>query len=145
VPEPGTDLRTTPLDLIRRDMRVAGQFLVIEMRCFAGPEVPWILWPRRDRVEWWYVKAQLIDDPAFRARWLVARRSPVVSGMSAVAPFHTSGYHSPDWRGFIGEGEPYTIEGLPGTYVGMNFDFLVGEDGEKPGLPDEVVGCLDGT
>jgi hypothetical protein len=29
--------------------------------------------------------------------------------------------------------------------VGIEFDFTTGEDGEKPGLPDEVVHCLDGT
>jgi hypothetical protein len=28
---------------------------------------------------------------------------------------------------------------------GFNFEFLTGEDGEKPGLPNEVVRCLDGT
>jgi hypothetical protein len=145
VPTPGTARRVDPLDVIRRDMRITGDFQVIEMRYFTGPEVPWILRPPPPFVEWWYVKAQLVDDPAFRARWLVARRSPVVEGMTAVARFDTEGYQSPDWRGFIGESEPYAIEGLPGTWVGMNFDFLSGEDGEKPGLPNEVVHCLDGT
>jgi hypothetical protein len=145
VPAPGTALRVEPLDLIRRDRGIAGQFLVTEMRYFIGPEVPWILRPRPPFVEWWYVKAQLVDDPAFRARWLVVRRSAAVKGVTAVARFDTEGYRSPDWRAFIGDSPPHTVEGVPGTWVGMEFDFTVGEDGEKPGLPDEVVHCLDGT
>ena len=144
-PTPGTDLRVTPLDVIRRDMHISGRFHVSDMRYFRGPEVPWILAPRPPFVEWWYVKGHLVDHPDFRARWLVARRSPAVKGITAVARYNTTGYQSPDWLGFIGESRPRTIEGLPGTWVGMSFDFLVGEDGEKPGLPTEVVHCLDGT
>lgn len=146
VPEPGSALRVAPLDLVRRDMGIAGRFHVVEMRYFTGPEVPWILDPPWSVVEHWYVKAWLVDEPEFRARWLVVRRIPGrIEGIEAAAPFDTTGYESPDWRGFIGEGEPRAVEGLPGTWVGMDYDFLVGEDGEKPGLPDEVVGCLDGT
>jgi hypothetical protein len=147
VPTPGTALRVEPLDIIRGQMGITGKFQVIEMRYFTGPEVPWILAPRRPVVERWYVKAQLVDDPAFRARWLVERRSPVVKGIAAAAPFDTAGYQSPDWQGFIGERPPHAVEGLPGTWVGMDYDFLVGDDPylEKPGLPDEVVHCLDGT
>jgi hypothetical protein len=144
-PAPGTALRVEPLDVIRREMGVSGQFLVTEMRYFTGPEVPWILHPRPPFVEWWYVKAQLVDEPAFRARWLVARRSPVVEGITAAARFDTQGYRSPDWRAFIGDSPPHTVEGLPGTWAGTEFDFTTGEDGEKPGLPTEVVHCLDGT
>lgn len=146
VPEPGTPLRVAPLDLIRRDMRITGRFHVVEMRYFTGPEVPWILDPPWSVVEHWYVKASLVDEPEFRARWLVVRRAPGrIEGIEAAAPFDTTGYESPDWRGFIGEGELHAVEGLPGTWMGMDYDFLVGEDGEQPGLPDEVVGCLDGT
>ncbi|NLV55316.1 MAG: hypothetical protein GXY13_06875 [Acidimicrobiales bacterium] len=144
-PAPGSDLRRTPLDLIRRDMGIEGQFEVVEMRHFTGPEVPWIIAPRPDIVQWWYVKARLADDPAFAARWLVVWRRPQAQGISAAAPFATTGYRSPDWRAFLGEGEPRPVPGLPGLWVGMEFDFLVGEDGAKPGLPEEVVGCLDGT
>jgi hypothetical protein len=116
------------------------------MRYFTGPEVPWILAPRSPYVEWWYVKAQLVDDPAFRARWLVSRRwEPLRQGITAAAPFDTKGYQSPDWRGFIGDRPAHVVEGLPGMWVGGDFDFTVGEDGEKPGLPDEVGHCLDGT
>jgi hypothetical protein len=126
-------------------MGVTGDFQVIDMRYFTSPEVPWILAPRPPVVEWWYVKAQLVGDPTFRARWLVAKRSPVVKGIAAVAGFDTTGYRSPDWRAFIGDGEPRAIEGLPGTWVGIEFDFTTGEDNEKPGLPDEASQCLDNT
>jgi len=118
------------------------------MRYFTSPEVPWILAPRSSFVEWWYVKAQLVDDPAFRARWLVARRwEPPRKGIAAVAPFDTERYQSRDWRGFIGDRPPHAVEGLPGMWVGDDFDFTVGDDPylEHPGLPDEVVHCLDGT
>jgi hypothetical protein len=144
-PTRGTALRVKPLDVIRTQMGITGEFQVIEMRYFTGPEVPWILQPRPPLVQRWYVKAQLVDDPAFRARWLVEKRSPAIEGIAAVTSFNTAGYQSPDWRGFLGEGEPRAVEGLPGTWVGFNFDYLTGEDGEKPGLPNEVVHCLDGT
>jgi hypothetical protein len=126
-------------------MGVTGLFQVIEMRHFTSPEVPWIHAPRPPFVEWWYVKAQLVADPAFQARWLVAKRSPVIKGIAAVAPFHTTGYQSPDWRGFIGEGEPRAIDGIPGTWRGIELDFVTGEDNEKPGMPEEAVNCLDST
>ena len=146
VPARGTRLRVEPLDTIRQEMGITGLFRVIEMRYFTGPEVPWILAPRSPFVEWWYVKAHLVDDPAFSARWLVARRwEPPRKGIAAVASFDTEGYQSPDWRGFIGDRPPHAVEGLPGMWVGDDFDFTVGEDGEKPGLPMEVVHCLDGT
>jgi hypothetical protein len=126
-------------------MGVTGDFQVIDMRHFTSPEVPWILAPRPPVVEWWYVKAQLVGDPTFRARWLIAKRSPAIKGIAAVARFDTTGYRSPDWRAFIGEGEPRAIEGLPGTWVGFEFDFTKGEDNEKPGLPEEATHCLDNT
>jgi hypothetical protein len=144
-PAPGTALRVEPLDVIRDQMGVTGDFQVIDMRDFTSPEVPWILEPRPPVVEWWYVKAQLVGDPTFRARWLIAKRSAAIKGIAAVAPFDTTGYRSPDWRAFIGEGEPRAIEGLPGTWVGFEFDFTTGEDNEKPGLPEEATHCLDNT
>jgi hypothetical protein len=148
VPARGTRLRVEPLDMIRQEMGITGPFQVIEMRYFTGPEVPWILAPRSPFVEWWYVKAHLVDDPAFRARWLLARRwEPRRQGIAAAAPFDAEGYQSPDWRGFIGDRPPHAVEGLPGMWVGDDFDFTVGDDPylEHPGLPDEVVHCLDGT
>lgn len=126
-------------------MAATGDFEVLDMRYFTSPEVPWVVAPRRPLVEWWYVKARLVDDPAFQARWLVAKRTPVIKGIAAIARFGTTGYRSPDWRGFLGDGEPREIDGLPGTWIGIEFDFTTGEDGEKPGLPDEAIRCLDGT
>jgi hypothetical protein len=126
-------------------MGVTGDFQVLDMRYFTSPEVPWIESPRPPFVEWWYVKARLVGDPAFQARWLIAKRSPVIKGIAAVAPFSTTGYQSPDWRAFIGDGEPRAIDGIPGTWVGIEFDFTTGEDNEKPGLPEEAIGCLDDT
>ena len=41
--------------------------------------------------------------------------------------------------------EPRAVEGLPGTWFGIEYDFVSGEAGDTPGLPDEVVRCLDGT
>lgn len=146
-PAPGTALRVAPLDAIRRQMGVTGQFRVLEMRYFTGPELSWIESPRLDTIEWWYVEARLVDDPAFQARWLVVRRAPGVDTevIAAAAPFGTSGYRSPDWRAFFGDGEPRAVEGLPGRWAGIDYDFVHGEDGEKPGLPDDNTRCLDGT
>ena len=95
-------------------MRVTGDFQVIDMRHFTSPEVPWILAPRPPVVEWWYVKAQLVGDPTFEARWLIAKRSPVVRGITAVAPFDTTGYQSPDWRGFHRRPRAAHGRGTPG-------------------------------
>jgi hypothetical protein len=108
-PAPGTALRAQALDILRRGMNVTGELRVVDMRYFTGPEVPWIIAPRPPLVGWWYVKAQLVDDPTLQARWLIAKRSAAVEGIAAVARFDT------------------------------------GEDGEKPGLPDENPHCLDGT
>jgi len=146
-PAPGTALRVAPLDAIRRQMGVTGQFQVLGMRYFTGPELSWVKSPRLDTIEWWYVEARLVDDPAYQARWLVVRRAPGVDteAIAAAAPFGTSGYRSPDWRAFLGDGEPQTVEGLPGEWAGVDYDFVHGEDGEKPGLPDENTRCLDGT
>jgi hypothetical protein len=146
-PAPGTARRVDPLDAIRRQMGVTGQFRVLDMRYFTGPEVPWISSPALPTIEWWYVKAELVDDPTFRARWLVVRRSPGVDTevIAAAAPFGTTGYRSPDWRAFLGEGEPRAVDGLPGQWAGVEYDFVTGEDGDKPGLPAENAHCLDGT
>lgn len=146
-PAPGTALRVEPLDAIRRSMGVTGQFRVIEMRYFTGPEVPEIEAPRPPMIEWWYVKAQLVDDPTFQARWLVVRRAAGVDteAIAAVAPFDTTGYRSPDWRGFVGDGAPRPIEGLPGQWPGAPYDFVAGTETEPPGLPQENTHCLDAT
>jgi hypothetical protein len=133
------------LDMIRGQMGVTGDFDVDEMRYFTGPEVFWIFAEEDAVVERWYVKASLASDPSFRARWLLEARSPTVRGIAAVAPYDTVGYSSPDWSGFVGDGVR-PIEGLPGEWSGIQYDFVTGEgDSGFPGLPDEVVGCMPGA
>ena len=125
-------------------MGVAGGFVVDEMRYFTGPEVCWIF---AGRTPWSRVvrQASLASDPSFRARWLLEARSPTVRGIAAVAPYDTVGYSSPDWSGFVGDGVR-PIEGLPGEWSGIQYDFVTGEgDSGFPGLPDEVVGCMPGA
>ena len=127
-------------------MGVSGLFFVEEMRYFTGPEAPGIIDPRPPVVKRWYVKAYLADKPSFRGRWLIEKRSAAIKGISAVAPFDTRGFKSPDWRGFVGEGPPRAYPGLPGKWIGINFDFVTGEgDTGFPGLPKEIVGCLRAT
>jgi hypothetical protein len=145
-PPPGSPKRQEPLDLIRAQMGLTGLFKVDAMRYFQGPEVPWITDPRPQFVERWYVKASLVDDPSVRARWIVERRNEDVRGISAVAPFDTTGYESPEWRAFTGEGDPVIVPGLPGQWSGVNYDFVTGEgDSGNPGLPEQNLRCLDGT
>jgi hypothetical protein len=126
-------------------MGVTGLFVVAEMRYFTGPEVPNIE-PKPPVVKRWYVKAYLVKKPSFRGRWLVEKRSSTIEGISAVATFDSHGFESPDWRGFEGEGQPTSYPGLPGKWIGINFDFVTGEgDSGFPGLPTQVTGCMKGT
>jgi hypothetical protein len=142
-PAAGTELYHEALDLIAGQMGIDGEFVVDEMRYFQGPDVPWIVEPHFDVVRRWYVKASLVDDPEFRGRWLLEYRDQNRRGISAVAPYDTAGYESPDWRGFTGEGPPRTIVGLPGTWAGIDYDFVTGEgDTGNRGLPAEVEGCI---
>ncbi len=157
-PEPGTPVYNKALFVIRRTMGVQGDFDVQEVRYFEGPESPpsqknYLLTVRR-----WYVKASLADDPSFRARWLVEERS-FGSGVAAVAPYRTGGFRSPDWTAFQWEttgptATPREYPGLPGTWAGAPYDFVIGEPPDEdlpgealtiPGLPPEVAGCLKGT
>jgi hypothetical protein len=126
-------------------MGVQGPWQVADMRYFTGPDVPWIL-PGYDVVERWYIRASLVSDPGFRGRWLLEKRTDDIKGVSAVAPYDTAGYKSPDWTGFEGEGTPTTYIGLPGEWSGIPYDFVTGAgDSGQPGLPDEVVDCLTST
>ena len=145
-PPPGSPKRQEPLDLIRAQMGLTGLFKVDAMRYFQGPEVPWITDPRPPFVERWYVKASLVDDPDVQARWIVERRSEDRRGISAVAVYTTTGYRSPEWRAFTGEGDPQSVPGLPGQWTGINYDFVTGEgDSGNPGLPEQNVACMEGT
>ena len=129
-----------------RRCRSKGRGRSAEMRYFSGPDVPWILEPHYAVVEYWYVRAALVDDPSFQAPLAARAANRRNTGISAVARFDSVGYQSPDWTGFVGEGEPTSYPGLPGQWSGIPYDFVTGDgDSGQPGLPDEVVGCLSGT
>lgn len=45
-----------------------------------------------------------------------------------------------------GDGPPRAYADVPGLWPGIPYDVVTGEgDGGMPGLPDEVLGCLEGT
>jgi hypothetical protein len=119
------------------------------MRYFQGPESP----PAPDKgyllvVQRWYVKVYAERDLSFQGRFLVESRR-FGRGVSAVAPYDTAGFRSPDWIGFQFESAdqvPRYYEGLPGTWPGTAYDFVQGGAGLRfSGLPDDVVGCLDAS
>lgn len=143
-----TALFQKPLRVIRRTTGERGKWIVDAMRYFEGPESPpsdkgYLLLVKR-----WYVKGALAKKPSFRGRFLVEERE-FGSGLSAVAPYGTMGYFSPDWRGFQYEGanpRRRAYEGLSGKWAGTPYDFVTGGAGlDFPGLPGEVIGCLLGT
>lgn len=119
---------------------------VDDMRYFVGPDPDWILAPRFEAVEHWYIKATLSSDPTYRGRWLIEKRDEQRLGVSAVAPYDTVGYNSPDWSGFVGEGAPRAIDGLPGLWSGIQYDFVTGEgDSGNPGLDESLAECMATT
>jgi hypothetical protein len=139
-----------PFHVIRRTLKVDGDFDVDELRYFEGPESPpsdkgYLL-----RVDRWYVKATLATDPAFRGRWLIEERA-FGSGLAAAAPYDSQGFASPDWVGFLleegaSDDRRRRHPGLPGKWAGTAYDFVTGEGAFNfPGLPAEVIGCLEGT
>jgi hypothetical protein len=143
-PVVGSDKWSEGLEMLGLEMGLDSGLEVDEMRYFTGPDVPWIIEPHYPVVERWYIKARQADDASFAGRWLLEARTDRVRGISAVAPHDTVGFASPDWVGFFGEGPPRAYPDLPGTWAGIPYDFVTGEgDGGQPGLPDEVVGCLD--
>jgi hypothetical protein len=137
-----------PLRVIATTAGVPNDFEVVEIRHFEGPESPPSEMGYLAVVERWYVKARLADRPGWKARFLVEERDFGI-GLSAVAPYDSRGFRSPDWRGFQWEGldsRPARYEGLPGRWPGTIYDFVRGGAGiDIPGLPTEVIGCLDGT
>jgi molecular chaperone DnaK len=138
VPLRNTSLRFEPLNVIRDTQGVEGLFVIAEMRFFQGPDNPNVT-PQESTVLRWYVKAFLQNDPSFRGRWLIEKRS-VGEGVVAVAPYDTKGFHSSDWVGFEGEGNPQQYSGLPGLWAGVPYDYVNSGD-----LPPQVAGCLAGT
>lgn len=147
-PPEGSPRYRQPLGIIRRTTGVEGPLVVVDMRYFEGPESPpsdkgYLLVVQR-----WYIKLYAERDPAFQGRFLVEARR-FGRGVAAVAPYDTHGFRSPDWIGFqwdSADPEPKSYPGLPGRWSGIPYDFVKGGAGlEIPGLPEQVVGCLDGT
>lgn len=147
-PAEGSSRYRLPLGVIRRATAIDGPLVVVEMRYFEGPESPpsdkgYLLVVQR-----WYVKLYAERDLTFQGRFLVERRR-FGRGLAAAAPYDTIGFRSPDWIGFQfdssdTEARPY--ERLPGLWSGIPYDFVDGGGGLSiPGLPEQVVGCLDGT
>ena len=134
------------LQILMNYMGLTSPLSVDDMVYFVGPDPDNILDPRFEHVERWYIKATLSTDPTYRGRWLVEKRTNDRLGVSAVAPYETVGYESPDWSGFEGDGEPRAIPGLPGLWGGIQYDFVTGEgDSGFPGLPTSQSECLFGT
>ena len=138
---------SSPIGVIRKVSGVKGPLQIVDLRYFEGPESPpsdagYLLLIQR-----WYVKLYAKKDFSFAGRFLVEARR-FGQGLSAVAPYDSSGWRSPDWVGFQTSADtteqPY--DSLPGEWRGIPYDFVKGGEGiDIPGLPDEVVGCLDGT
>jgi hypothetical protein len=148
-PPSGSPDYTDPLGVIRRTAPVQGDFVVVDMRLFVGPESP----PAEDKgylrdIRRWYVKLYVDGDWTYQGRFIVEQRR-FGRGVAAVAPYDTEGFASPDWSGFqwnSADTTPRAYPGLPGRWQGTRYDFVKGGAGLTiPGLPDAVRGCLDGT
>ncbi len=146
-PEAGTRDARSPVAWIRKVSPFPGEAVVVDMRLFLGDESPYSDKNYLENIRRWYVKFYAADDLTYQGRFLVEERR-FGTGVVAVAPYDTTGFASPDWIGFQYEegAEPEAYEGLPGTWNGIAYDFVLGGAGLTiPGLPGEVVGCLDGT
>lgn len=147
-PPAGTPAFTDPLGIIRRTDPVTGPFVVVDMRSFHGPESPVSEQGYLLDVQRWYIKLYAKDDPSYQGRFLVEMRD-FGRGLSAVAPYDTHGFVSPDWSGFQFTSQDTTrraYPGLPGAMAGLRYNFVSGSEGLTfRGLPSEVEGCLDGT
>jgi hypothetical protein len=150
-PEDSPDA-TDPLGIIRRTTGAEAPFEVVDMRMFIGPESPPSVGESakgylQDIVRW-YIKLYTPDDLSFQGRFLVESRR-FGRGLSAVAPYDTRGFRSPDWRGFqydSSDTEPRAVPGLPGEWSGVEYDFVNGGEGlDLPGLPASLVGCLEAS
>jgi hypothetical protein len=142
-------LYTDPLGIIRRTDPVIGQFVVVDMRYFHGPESP----PNPTEgylkdVARWYIKLYDRSDLSYQGRFIVELRQ-FGRGLAAVAPYDAHGFRSPDWSGFQFTSQDVarrTYAGLPGALAGLRYNFVDGGEGLTfKGLPSAVQGCLDGT
>jgi hypothetical protein len=136
-PEADSPLRKIPLDLLRAAAGIKDSFRVVDLRYFIGPDDANLAPDSKQDgpVERWYGKVVSTKDTAFKVRFIAVRRK-VGSGIAAVAPYGTSGFESPDWHGFEGEGRS-TVKGVPGTWAGSAFDYVKAKE-----LPPQVVGCV---
>ena len=125
-----------------------GPLVVVEMRYFVGPESPSSDQGYLNAVDRWYIKLYAKDDLSFQGRFIVESRQ-FGRGVAAVAPYDSHGFSSPDWVGLQFDSADMarrTYPGLPGRWSGQPYDFVLGGAGLKiSGLPDEVMGCLEGT
>lgn len=147
-PPAGAPKFTDPLGVIRRLDPTLGKLAVVDMRYFVGPESPPSEQGYLQDIERWYIKLYDAQDLSYQGRFLVEQMR-FGRGVVAVAPYDTQGFSSPDWSGFqwdAGDPARNAYAGLPGTWPGIRYDFVTGGAGLTiPGLPAEVVGCLDGT
>ena len=146
-PDEGTPERTNPIGVIRRTSGFAGDYEIVDMRMFLGPESPPSDKGYLADIRRWYVRLYAVDDLTYQGRFLVEQRR-FGRGLAAVAPYDSEGFASPDWIGFQWENgsEPLRYPGLPGAWTGVPYDFVEGGGGLTiPGLPDDVRGCLEGT
>jgi hypothetical protein len=146
-PDEGTPERTNPIGVIRRTSRFAGDYAIVDMRMFVGPESPPSDKGYLADIRRWYVKLYAVDDLAYQGRFLVEQRR-FGRGVAAVAPYNSEGFSSPDWIGFQWDAgsPPQRYPGLPGAWTGVPYDFVEGGEGLTiAGLPDEVRGCMEGT
>jgi hypothetical protein len=146
-PAEGTPERTNPIGVIRRTSPFEGDYVIVDVRMFVGPESPPSDKAYLADIRRWYVKLYATDDLTYQGRFLVEQRR-FGRGVAAVAPYDTEGFASPDWIGFQWENgsQAQRYPGLPGAWAGVPYDFVDGGEGLTiPGLPDELRGCLAGT
>jgi len=146
-PSPGSHGVPLVLRVIRTTLGLSSPLRIDAIRYFQGPESPPSDQNYLKTVDRWYVKAQEKKQPSMGARFLVERRQFGI-GLSAAAPFDTTGFHAGDWTGFQHDttADLTSVDGVPGKVRAVTYDFVDGGEGLTfPGLPDAVVGCLEGT
>ena len=109
---------TDPLGLIRRTAPVAGDFDVVDMRMFVGPESPPSVGDDAkgylQDIRRWYIKLFVPTICAIRAG-SSSNSGCSVEGVAAVAPYDTEGFSSPDWSGFQYDSAKPVAQALSGA------------------------------
>ena len=123
---------------VRRQMDVTGQFRVSTCATSPAPRCPGSnhFTPRRSSGG-----TSRPGSPTIRliqARWLVVRRAPGLDteAIAARSLRHHRPPRSPDGEPSSATASRKPVEGLPGQWAGVNYDFVTGEDSEQPGPPD---------